>query len=441
MTNNFRIDFDWLDFGHGNELDRAFSASIGIAVGDAYLTRIEDLVSKTVRNQVRGCAWQLGVWFAANWWRLRWEPEPQSSKRDVDWLMAHNMASVGGGFVWPSALFACDGESVEISLQASARGVSFEPIRYINTLSESIPANEFEQQVDLYIEGLLGRIDALQISDRRLSMLWAEVLQERNCDKTSEWRKLEAMAGYDPDSAPEEMMDLLIENQNHLGLSALEELTAAARHYTVDAVQQVQKLINNNQNSKPDGFRVNIPELKCDPTNNTPGQKPWERADILAAQAREQWALGNGPISNDVLMDLLQANESASFTETVVPAISPLAVRSKNDNTYDIYFNRKPLTTRRFAIGRLIGDHLCFTNSDLFRPATRSETARQKFQRAFSQSFLCPIESLLDYLNKDNPNEYDISKTAEYFDVSPLMVKMTLVNKGYLSRNALAWDD
>ena len=71
MAETFRIEFDWLDREMGSELDRAFAASIGMAVGEEYLTRLDDLGAKTVRNQILASAWHLAAWFAANWWRLR----------------------------------------------------------------------------------------------------------------------------------------------------------------------------------------------------------------------------------------------------------------------------------------------------------------------------------------------------------------------------------
>ena len=36
MAETFRIEFDWLDCETGSELDRAFSASIGVAVGEEW---------------------------------------------------------------------------------------------------------------------------------------------------------------------------------------------------------------------------------------------------------------------------------------------------------------------------------------------------------------------------------------------------------------------
>jgi hypothetical protein len=119
----------------------------------------------------------------------------------------------------------------------------------------------------------------------------------------------------------------------------------------------------------------------------------------------------------------------------------PLGFRTETANELDIYFDGRFSTTRRFAACRLLGDYLYFSNQERLLPATHAKTARQKFQRAFAQEFLCPNKALLEKIQTMTPDEDDISEAARYFDVSPLLVKTTLVNYGRLEREALAWSD
>ena len=67
MSDALRIEFDWLNRDTGSELDRALAASIGVAVGEEYITRLDDLGAKTVRNRILASAWHLANWFVANW--------------------------------------------------------------------------------------------------------------------------------------------------------------------------------------------------------------------------------------------------------------------------------------------------------------------------------------------------------------------------------------
>ena len=86
-----------------------------------------------------------------------------------------------------------------------------------------------------------------------------------------------------------------------------------------------------------------------------------------------------------------------------------------------------------------MGDYLYHANGDRLIPATEARTSRQQFQRAFAQEFLCPIEALQEKIQTDQPDEEDIAEAADHFGVSPLLVRTTLVNKGELDREVLAW--
>jgi len=60
-------------------------------------------------------------------------------------------------------------------------------------------------------------------------------------------------------------------------------------------------------------------------------------------------------------------------------------------------------------------------------------TARQKFQRAFAAEFLCPIRSLIGFLD-DDFSESAIEDAASHFSVSERTVESLLMNNGYFSR-------
>ena len=70
-------------------------------------------------------------------------------------------------------------------------------------------------------------------------------------------------------------------------------------------------------------------------------------------------------------------------------------------------------------------------------PATATKTARQKFQRAFAQQLLCPVDDLKGLVATNQPTDDQIEEAATEFDVSPLLIKTTLVNQGLLERQAL----
>jgi len=141
------------------------------------------------------------------------------------------------------------------------------------------------------------------------------------------------------------------------------------------------------------------------------------------------------------LANLLGTKPSVITSLPKAASPMPIALRTRENSEIDFYINQLPTTSRRFTTSRLIGDQLRFANGGRLFPATSTKTSRQQFQRAFAQEFLCPISALLEKIQSTEPDENDISEAADHFQVSPLMVKTTLVNHGHLEREALNWAD
>jgi hypothetical protein len=50
---------------------------------------------------------------------------------------------------------------------------------------------------------------------------------------------------------------------------------------------------------------------------------------------------------------------------------------------------------------------------------------------------LCPVEDLKGFVATDQPTDDQIEEAANEFEVSPLLIKTTLVNQGLLELQAL----
>ena len=79
------------------------------------------------------------------------------------------------------------------------------------------------------MEGVLSRLESRQVDDTELKFLWMEILEERNEPRTSQRRKLEAMAGFDPDEAPSALLKDILDDVTKFGREAVAEVTAEAR--------------------------------------------------------------------------------------------------------------------------------------------------------------------------------------------------------------------
>ena len=438
MSDDLKIDFAWIEGNGDLAAERAFFAKIGLSVGPEWLTVLEDRLDGTWGTHLRACAHRLATWFAANWWRLRWEPQSPNCLQDPDWCIAHSTAAAGGGFVWPNITFASEGVKLSVWSHPRKTPAAFESIRYLNCIEALVSAVEFERAVDTFLAAVISRHHSLCLSDQTLPKLWAEVQGERRNPEASQWRKLEALCGYDPDEAPEGLVAELLQDPAHLGAPALEEVAAQGRHKVATVLRQILALADANGQSNQGGFRCTIPDL-TGPSAKLSDAAPHDLGARLARQARQEWNLGRKPIRNEKLAELL-GTEPGVFARSPA-AISPMimALRPPKSGEFDFYINQSPTTSRRFATARLIADHLQFCNGGRLLPATSAGTQRQKVQRAFAQEFLCPIDALLEKIQTEQPDEYDFAEAADFFDVSPLLVKAALVNHGHLDREALSW--
>jgi hypothetical protein len=436
------IDFQWLGWPTSDPLDRALSADIGLAVGDDWLTLLEDREASTVRTHLRSSVYNLAIWFASNWWRLRWEPGSGRWPQDAEWRVAHNLASAGGGYVWPDVLFVSDGDSLKVSSYPQVKPAACEPIRYLNRIDAFITAVDFERKVDAFLASVLSRLGALDVTDETLPKLWAEVLAERDDAAVYEHRKLEAIAGFDPDNAPDTLLTKLMGYKTLLGKGALEEIVADSRHESVKVLESFSELSKFKSKPGAGGFRSSLPRLDTKPKRPIQLDQPWKTAARLAQTARKEWGFdGITPISNQALGELVNADPAIFNGASTEKASLPAALRAGEKGKFDIYFNSPHATTRRFSLSRLIGDRLHYSPEERLLPATNAKTSRQKFQRSFAREFLCPIEALIDKMQTLQPGPNDIEEAASHFQVSPLMVRTTLVNHHELGREALSWDD
>src|SRR5204862_3750465 len=100
------------------------------------------------------------------------------------------------------------------------------------------------------------------LKNEGLPALWAEVLAERRDPAAYRWRKLEAMAGFEPGGAAEGLLAPLIEDKARLGKSALEEVAAGARSSVGDELKTILQLVPSQHGPQAGGYRASIPA--CD---------------------------------------------------------------------------------------------------------------------------------------------------------------------------------
>jgi hypothetical protein len=436
MSDEFRIEAEWLDNPQQDPVERSTFAQIVICSRNQIATELEDLFARTVRTGVRASAYDLALWFAENWWRLRWEPEA----RNIDWRLTHTVAAVGGGFAWPNLSFTSDGVHVLLESRKTFGGRGA-PVRYLRDLDVLIHADVFEAGIDEFIERVLARLSSVSARETELSHLWQELRTERNDDEMYARRRLEALLGFDPDNAPARVISVLQAAMAEAGHGAIEEIAAASK---IRAPHIFREILSRTQASDLTIRIASVADILRYFTARAPtDEQPWERAMSAAQLARDTWGIGRGPISNEILSGILDVPKARlEYTQETATPMAAAVRRNGGGNDIGIVLRAKLQTGRRFEIMRLVADHLTAQPDDRLLPATSAKTDRQKFQRAFAQEFLLPFNELFEEVGRPSPGEDsvtedDIENVAERYDVSPLMVRTTLVNRGVLPHDVL----
>ena len=425
MNTEFEINPEWITAEHGSEEIRLTSAYLQIKIGNSIATRIEDDWSRSTNIKVRLSAYPLALWFASSWWRLRWEPAREV--RSLDWKMAHETAAAGYGYLWPRLIFEPDGRDVDVICRRTDPA-STEPIRYLDSFRHTVSGDVFERAIDDFISLVISRLDAVGLANTELHALWREVADERRDKDSFFYRKLEACLGYDPDEAPEQVVNRLIALAPEAGNAAITEIAPLCSGKEPH-LQQVIDL------SRKEGVRGEIvPPEQIKKLLGQPSfrqSRPWEQGCQLAYEARKAWGLNDEAIADAHLSDLLHVPASSFREPDSQNPLLGLAIREQGSARLNMIFRRGNRLGRRFEAARFMAEQFTAPANDRWLPQTDYKTARQKLQRAFAAEFLCPIDALLEYMGNDFADA-KMEDAGEHFGVSSLAIRSHLVNNDIL---------
>jgi hypothetical protein len=390
MSDSLNISVvEWLASESGDPVEKYTSADLSIVVGTHRVTEVEDYESKTVRKAIRVSAGLAAMWFASNWWRLRWEAEPtRTIREDLNWAMSHQIAAIGGGYTWPDLVFkGSDGELVSVICkgQSTADAEVMSSIRYLNSFSTQVDASSLESSIGAFVEKVIARLDSCGVRKSELHELWDDVLYEKRNSQAFAHRKLEALLGLDPDE-DDALIGSLSKWSRKFGQHALEEISAA-----VDISHISKTLETTKQVAQGVKTFASVPSLIALDVDGP----PWQRGKTAAYALRRKWGLETGPITDETFANCLDIS-LPKLCEVKENAPFSFGLRGVAENKLGFILNRPHDHSRRFDTARLIGDQVCFELTDLLRPTTPAETVRQKVQRAFAAEFLCPSETIKD---------------------------------------------
>ena len=421
------IRYEWEQMHEGDPTIRYTFGSLRIALGDVVATRVHSIESKSVREFVRVPIYPLAEWLAFSWWRLTCESTPATA--NVSWFMSHRTASVGHGFVWPNLTISSDGEQIEIRC-APTRASDASPIQYLNEGSLFLSVDEFEREITELIQNTIRRLDDVGLTDTNLHALWRDLSIERGSPSTTRYRTWEARLGFDPEEGPEALIESVGDLARQVGIGAMSEVASA-----LSGRDPSHDLTLVTELAQVQGYRASFDKLHLDreqlmPVESAP-TNVWQRGYDLARQVRSQIGNDSDPVYNEWLSELLglQAGSLTASESTSGLHWLEMAHRDRRGRSWWVTFRSVNSNGRRFAASRYLAESLLSDVQDLWLPLTDTHTYRQRLQRSFAAEFLCPVQALRDFLNRDYTDSR-VDEAADYFQVSPLIVSHQIDNHG-----------
>jgi hypothetical protein len=426
---DFGISLQWQQAEDPDLLTQETSAYMRVNVDGVCLTRCEDVWSHTVREDTLVSAYPLALWLANSWWRLNHEPLPDSP--DTVWRQTHELAGAGSGYVWPSILFAPDGENMNV--WASPLQVVGQSVSYLGWLNHPavIPAMQFQNEAQKVVDEVLGRLSALGHAENDLKTVWNLVQSERGDPGLSRRRVLEARLGFDPEECPSAVLDQMFGFQNQTGEEALFELAPVLGHSPQMVSENLVAL------TKAQGLRgqFKLPDLGNANTFSSPSSMPWQKGNEAARLLRKGLSNTAEPLTDKELLSLVGLATN-SIERFVYNRNFTTIVRPSDGDFYDFVLRKPHPLARRFELARLIGDHVMARqpcSGSRWLVSADTATAIQKRQRAFAAEFLCPFDALKEFLGGD------LSETAQeaaacHFQVSDKTVETILADHGEIPR-------
>jgi len=343
------------------------------------------------------------------------------------------MSAIGGGDAWPRLAIWGEGSRIGFLSRSDPPGV-VGPVRYLTDALVYTSATTFESMVDAFLTNAIHNFVSKADSPALQSQFDA-LKCERSDPEAVAWRRMEARLGFDPDEAPQGLMAEMSEFADAYGGPGVEE--AAMATPGARAANVLETEINAGRQSR---VKCRFPTaIKAVGPIKPGNQAPWELAEDAASRLRNVLGRAPGPLPNAELASILETSRVHFKTAARAPASNlPYGLRLSVDgeSSHQVVVKSRWSGDRRFELTRALGDAI-WASGDRLGPLAASKSARQKFQRAFAQSLLCPYGDLLAYIGTEQATDNDMTAAAAHFHVSEGVVRTVLVNKGRLNRERL----
>ena len=427
------LDFkiDWMDGTgvKGPELSST-QASLRIMAGDSVITRVLDTRARTTRDDVYVSVYPLAEWLATHWWFLTHEVENPIKADDPGFLRRHTVNTNLDGYPFPKLKIVPSGTQVHIVWTRSPSQSAH--VDFIHQGQKWVDRNEFSEACTNFINQVVRRLEALDISGTFLQEEWAAIRMAD--DDESEFCRAAAALGWDPYALDDSERDMMLEMAEQSTGAVLEEAMAA-----LDP-QNLRKgwsaIVNVIANAKCNSLDIDMESLRHRINRHAypPDAQPWRLGYSLARQVRQALDLNGEPLSTTA--DLASAFDTSSeLFDTVmepvdfgVAGLVEGAVTRDDDGKPAFALRQRNEAGKRFGFCRALAETLEFPESDTLLTKARSE--RQQRNRAFAAEFLAPSSGLRDKIEERVVDNEKICELATEFGVFTDVIEYQVKNHG-----------
>jgi hypothetical protein len=402
------------------------AAEISIRLGQSVISRIADTHKGTNRDYFRASSTGLALWFADNWWRLRWETIHEAKFPTVEWRLHHELNSASGGALWPPVMIFSVGDRIAFAPSVE-RSMTDGPQAYFDFKIGMVAASDYESELDGFFAAVLEHC-ANSVDGKALDVLLKQISTERQDAELTAWRRLEACLGFDADSAPDDVIEALVVLEDVAGEDGVEEAAHAqpgkscprALSEAIDATKQSQVEID-----------LSLAEGLLHDWQLPSYASPWRMAEAAAAELRSIIGVPQGRIDDRAFGDIFKSRWDTLKAATATARNLSYGARISSNGKFKVALQNPYPPDRRFELARQFADAVWHRNSE-FGIVSRSKSDRQRFQRAFANSLLCPFDDLQHFLDVHDPTPEAMESAAKRFGVNKSVVRNQLVYKGYL---------
>lgn len=431
---DIRFDFDWLDpqGARGLEL-RATWARLQILVDHQPITRLLDLGSRSVRDDIYLPLYPLAEWIAIHWWQLFYETRP-NSRSEAEYSLDHQTSFAREGYSLPLLTVQPMGEVIRLSWHSQR--LDHQGLEFLSSGAAYIETSQFRDSISRFVDAVVARLSDCDVAETLLEAEWDEI---KNTDpETAQFCAAAAALGLEPYATSDDLRESILHAANRLPSSLAQDFFSVSTPRQLEI--ETNRMLEAIEAAKAHALTLGkIKDLRG-ALHQTPGieRSPWRQGYACAHRLRNELGL------NGMKLNSFQALEEALNTKDLANSLSATAatdrlidgvvgIDSSNNPGFALAKGREE--SRRFTFCRGLFQFLA-SEGDQPLLITSARTSAQQRSRAFAAELLAPSELLRAQIKTDALTEDEVDQLASEYGVSSLVISHQVTNHKIASISA-----